>query len=245
MGAMRGFLEAVSFLTIIPVARAGMKPGPGSLGWLPAVGLLLGCVWGCFDLLSGYLFSPGLRALVDVLFLILLTGGLHLDGLADTADGLFSRRGREEALRIMKDSRIGTWGVLALVLVLGLKTLALLDLPQQGRFLSLLLVPAYGRLSMLVGLRLLPYGRGQEGIAHDLIAGSGGPHWIWWAGILLLGSLALGWPEALLLNLAFGLVLLGCLSLYSSRMGCITGDMAGALGEITETGMLVALSVRL
>lgn len=242
---MRGLLEAISFLTIIPVPGTKGKPGPGSLGWLPAVGLLLGCLWACFDLLVGFLLSPGLRAFLDVVFLVLVTGGLHLDGLADTADGLFSRRGREEALRIMKDSRIGTWGVLALFAVMGLKTLAIWDLPGQGRLPILLLVPAYGRLSMLVGLRLLPYGRGEEGIAHELVAGSGGVHWIWWTGILLAGSLALGWPGALLLNLAFGATLLGCLSLYSSRMGCITGDMAGAMGEITETVILVALAVRL
>lgn len=242
---MRGFLEAISFLTIIPMPGSSMKPGPGSLKWLPAVGLLLGGLWGCFDLLAGSFLSPGLRSAIDVLFLAALTGGLHLDGLADTADGFFSRRGREEALRIMKDSHIGTWGVLALFFVLGLKALALMDLPQDGRLVILALTPAYGRLAMLVGLRLLPYGRGEEGIAHELASGSGGIHWIWWAGILLLGSLSLGWPEALLLNLAYGVVLLGCLSLYSSRMSCITGDMAGALGEITETAILIALTLRL
>lgn len=242
---MKGFLEAVSFLTIIPVPGAAMKPGPQSLKWLPAVGLLLGGLWGFFDLLTGPFLGPGLRAALDVLFLVALTGGLHLDGLADTADGFFSRRGKEEALRIMKDSRIGTWGVLALVSVLGLKALALMDLPQEACLVTLILTPAYGRLAMLVSLRLLPYGRGEEGIAHELLRGSDGIHWIWWSGILLLGSLALGWPEALVLNLAFGVVLLGCLSLYSSRMGCITGDMAGALGEITETGILIALALRL
>ncbi len=242
---MKGLLDAVCFLTIIPIPGSRMRPGAGSLGWFPAVGLLLGGLWGSFDLVAGFFLSPTLRAAMDVIFLGALTGGLHLDGLADTADGFFSRREKEEALRIMKDSRIGTWGVLALLAVLGLKTLAILDLPQQVRFLCLVLVPAYGRLSMLVGLRLLPYGRGQEGIAHELLSGSGGIHWIWWTGILLAASLALGWPEVLILNMAFGVMLLGCLCLYSSRMGCITGDMAGALGEITETGILIALALKL
>lgn len=242
---MKGLLEAVSFLTIFPVPGSGGKPGPRSLPWLPAVGLLLGGLWGGFDILLGFLVGPALRAALGVLFLVALTGGLHLDGLADTADGIFSRRGREEALRIMRDSRIGTWGVLALFSVLGLKTLALMDLPEQGRFPALVLVPAYGRLSMLVGLRLLPYGRGQEGIAHELIGGPGGLHWIWWGGILLVSSVVLGWPGILLLNLGFGMLLLGWLCLYSSRTGCITGDMAGALGEITETGILLALALKL
>lgn len=241
---MRGFLQAISFLTILPVAKGSIKPGPSTLCWLPPVGGLIGLVWACFDLLAGSILPQGLRAALDVLFLILITGGLHLDGLADAADGLFSHRGREEALRIMRDSRIGTWGVVALVSAMGLRTLALDKIPEHGRFLSLMLIPAYGRLAMLVGMRLLPYGRGEEGIAHELVQGARGLHWIWWAGILALSSLGLGWPGVLLLNVAFGLVLLGGLSLYSSRMGCITGDMAGALGEVSETALLLALAIK-
>lgn len=244
MSAARGLWEAISFLTVIPLARKAARPGPWMLSWLPAVGGLIGALWTGFDLLAGMLFPPALRCWMDVLFLVGITGGLHLDGLADTADGLLSHRGREEALRIMRDSRIGTWGVLALVWVLLLKGLALNEISGPARLLALLLIPAYGRLAMLVALHLLPYGRGQEGIAHSMVTNSRGIHWVWWVGILVAGSVGLGWPEALLFNVAFGLVMLAGLCLYSYRMGCITGDMAGALGEVTETGLLLSLTLR-
>jgi adenosylcobinamide-GDP ribazoletransferase len=97
---------------------------------------------------------------------------------------------------------------------------------------------------MLVAMRLLPYGRGEEGIAHDLTGKGGRFHWYWWAAILVLASLLAGWPGVLLINAAFWATLFALLVFYSSRMGCVTGDMVGAAGEIAETAMLLSLTVR-
>jgi adenosylcobinamide-GDP ribazoletransferase len=212
--------------------------------WFPAVGLLLGALWAGFDALAGLIFPPGVQAGLDVLLLVFLTGGLHLDGLADAADGILSHRSREEALRIMRDSRTGTWGVLAVCAALGLRGLALWETAGEARWAVLILVPAYGRLAMIIGMRLLPYGRGEGGLGHGLFDPADRFHWIWWAGILGGCSLLTGWPEFALLNVAFGAALGATMVLYASRMGCVTGDMLGALGEVTETAMLVVLAAR-
>ena len=89
------------------------------LAWMPVVGLLIGGLWAAFDYAAGLIFPMSVRGLLDVLFLVILTGGLHLDGLADTADGLLSHRDPARSLEIMKDSRVGTWGAIALFFVLG------------------------------------------------------------------------------------------------------------------------------
>ncbi|MEW6439908.1 MAG: adenosylcobinamide-GDP ribazoletransferase [bacterium] len=243
---MRALMAALGFLTILPVGRgAAGLPAPSMLPWFPVAGLIVGGLWLGFDQAVGRLLPSALRAVLDMGFVVVLTGGLHLDGLADTADGLLSHRGRQEALRIMKDSRIGTWGVLALLFVLGTKTLALHELLLRGEPHGLVLVPVYGRAAMLAGIFFLPYGRGEEGIGSLLFERSGRQDpWVK-AGIVLLlaGSVALlGRGGAVALNAAFlggvALVLLA----YRSRMGCVTGDMLGALGEITETILLVVLA---
>ncbi|MGQ9653797.1 MAG: adenosylcobinamide-GDP ribazoletransferase [Thermodesulfobacteriota bacterium] len=241
---MRGLRAALGFMTILPVGDGDRWRAGFTVAWLPVVGLILGGLWAAFDAVAGVLFPLPLRAGLDVLFMVVVTGGLHLDGLADTADGILSHRGPEEALRIMKDSRIGTWGVLAVVAVLGLKFQALSEGPLGQRALTLALVPAYGRLAMALGVELLPYGRGTEGMAHGLFSGKG------WRQctipVLLVGgsSTLLGWRDALLVNAFFVLATACVLCFYHRRMRCITGDMLGALGEVTECALLVALAGR-
>jgi adenosylcobinamide-GDP ribazoletransferase len=241
---MRGLRAALGFMTILPVGRDEGWQGGLTLFWLPVVGLILGGLWAAFDAGAGVLFPLPLRAGLDVLFMTVVTGGLHLDGLADTADGILSHRGRQEALRIMKDSHIGTWGVLAIVTVLGLRFLALSEGPLTHRFLTLVLVPAYGRLAMVLGVQLLPYGRGTEGMAHGLFSGKGWRRSIVPVILVGTGSASLGWPELLLINASFVLATASVLCFYRRRMGCITGDMLGALGEVTESALLVALAGR-
>lgn len=239
---MNGLRGALGFLTVFPVPRSLEWQGAAMLPWFPVVGLIIGGLWTGFDALVGWAFSVTIRGGLDVLFLVFLTGGLHLDGLADTADGLLSHRRREEALRIMKDSRIGTWGVLALVSVLGLKTLALCRLLSQGKPLPMILIPAYGRVAMLAGIWLLPYGRGDEGIGAGLFQRRGRRSWI--PGLVLLGlcSAVMDWPSPLVVNGTFVVSVALLVAWYRSRVGCVTGDMLGALGEVTETCLLIALA---
>jgi adenosylcobinamide-GDP ribazoletransferase len=239
---MRGLAGAIGLLTVLPVPRYGEWQGRAMLPWFPVVGMILGGLWAALDALAGLIFPHLLRGAIATLFLVLLTGGLHLDGLADTADGLLSHRSRDKALEIMKDSRIGTWGVLALFGVLGFKTLALAQDIHASRALVLVLVPVYGRIAMLLGIWILPYGRAEDGMARELFNGNSGMSCVPGSLLAGIGSTLLGWPGAILINGVCVVVIASMLSLFWLRARCITGDMLGALGEVTETVLLVAMA---
>jgi len=208
--------------------------------YFPLVGLVLGAILVLADMAFLALWSEPAAAWLDVVLLILLTGALHLDGLGDAADGLFSHRSRSEILEIMKDTRVGVMGLVTVVAVLGIKWGGILGL-DQGRWLALLLVPGYSRGALLLAMRFLPYGRPEGGLGRDFCRNRPGWRSFWGLGLLLACSLFLGWG-ALVLNLAFvGLTVL-VLWLYARRIGCITGDTLGALNEVLEAGLFLALA---
>ena len=155
--------------------------------------------------------------------------------MSDTADGLWSHRPPARALEIMKDSRIGAMGVIALVMVLAIKWAGIMALADH-RSLLLLIVPALARGSVLFAVRWLPYGRPQGGLGHPFCQAGLAP--TAFAGLLLPAGLALLLGrQALILLPAYGLVVLALLGWYHRRLGCITGDMMGAMIEITEAAL--------
>jgi adenosylcobinamide-GDP ribazoletransferase len=237
------FRGAVGFLTVLPVGPgASFRPERMS-GFFPVVGLLLGLIVAGVDILARFLWPDPLAAIVVVLAWIVLTGALHVDGLADAGDGLFSHRSREQILAIMKDSRVGVMGVVCLAGILGLKWGGLWALPQE-RFLALVLIPAYSRLGMLAGMRWLPYGRPEGGTGAPFCVPSSPGRMFWSALVLIPLSLLLGW-EGVGLNVVFAVACAGILAFYSRVVGCITGDTLGAMNEILETVLLLYLAIQI
>src|SRR5205814_5495570 len=167
-GVIRQFAAAIAFLTRLPVpSRAAFdtKDVALSMRWFPLVGLLIGGF-----LAAGLrLFTPIFPTLVAALLIVaieaLLTGALHLDGLADTADGLSARK-REDVLRIMRDHAIGSYGAVALILVVALKAAMIGTLIERGVALPYLaIMPVLGRWSLVLLSATQPYARraAQEG----------------------------------------------------------------------------------
>lgn len=245
---MNSFLAALRFLTILPIpGQRGHAPADlsRSLWSFPLVGLLLGGMTGAIFWAIGPFLPRPILALLAVTVLLAWSGGLHLDGVADCADGFFSSRPRERMLEIMRDSRIGAMGVIGLVLVLALKMAALFSLPQEQFWRVLLLMPLAGRVGILLMLALLPYARPEGGLATVFFAGSrrlavlpgllilAVTAWLTAGVIGLTGALA-----ALLLLLPF------CLFCYA-RIGGATGDTLGAACEITETLVAVCCATLL
>lgn len=237
------FRGAVSFLTVLPAGSGTLFRPERMSGFFPVVGLLLGLIVAGVDMLARFLWPAPLAALVVVLALIVLTGALHVDGLADAGDGLFSHRSREQILAIMKDSRVGVMGVVCLAGILGLKWGGVWALPQE-RFLALILIPAYSRLGMLAGMRWLPYGRPEGGTGAPFCVPSSQGRMFWSALVLIPLSLLLGW-QGVGLNVVFVLACAGILAFYSRVVGCITGDTLGAMNEILETVLLLYLAVQI
>jgi adenosylcobinamide-GDP ribazoletransferase len=242
---MLPFWIALQFLSSLPIRLPGM-PAPQELGrsllFYPLVGLLFGGIlWGLNWLMLG---APLLlHAALLLTVWVLLSGALHLDGLADSADAWLGGFGdRERTLTIMKDPRSGPMAVVTLVLVLLLKFAALLALIEQQHALALIIVPLLGR-SALLGLFLttpyvragglgqaladhLPRSAGKQvlavsGLACVLIAGLSGFF------AVVLAVVLFAWLRRIMLR----------------RLGGTTGDTAGALLELLEVAMLVGLAL--
>jgi adenosylcobinamide-GDP ribazoletransferase len=238
---MNNFLSAIQFMTILPVGRHGSFEPRGMVPYFPLVGLLLGILVYALDAVALRLWSRPVAAVLDVLWLAVVTGALHLDGLGDTADGLFGHHPREKALAIMKDSRVGAMGVVAIVLNLMLKWTGIAELDLH-RGLVLVLVPAYARAGLLFGFRFLDYGRPGGGTAKPFFADKPSASALWGILVPVVLSIALG-LKAIALNAAFAVVVGAILLFYKKRLGCITGDMFGAMTEATESALFLISAV--
>ena len=244
---MLPFWIALQFLSSLPIRLPGM-PQPQELGrsllFYPLVGLLFGLLlWGLNALLAGTPLM--LHAALLLTMWVLLSGGLHLDGLADSADAWLGGFGdRERTLTIMKDPRSGPIAVVTLVLVLLLKFCALLALIEQQHGAVLLIVPLIGRSALLAVFLTTPYvragGLGQA-LADHLPRRAG-----WWVlALCALGGVFLAGVAGVW---ALGLAAIGFVWLrrvMMQRLGGTTGDTAGALLELLEVLVLVGLALRL
>lgn len=245
------FPLALTFLTKLPWPW----PGPAdeealarSLFWFPWVGALLGLAfWGAWLGLTKILPGPAAAGVLLAL-VVLITGGLHLDGLADTADGLGGGRTPADALTIMKDSRVGAFGVISLIVVLLLKFSLFLSLAGTGGTRPLLLFPVISRWGMVLLAYLSPYARPEGGLGQAMTLGVSRKLAI--SASLSAGVLALlfyGIKGLVLFGVAGLLVWLGSLY-FRKRLGGITGDVLGATNEILEvlvlTGALLLEGIR-
>jgi adenosylcobinamide-GDP ribazoletransferase len=251
---MKPILIALQFLTRLPIKVKEVAPEDlaRSMTWFPLVGLLIGLFLYLINLEANiFNLAPEITAGLLVLALTIFTGGLHLDGLSDTADGFYAGKTREETLEIMHDSHTGVMGVIAIVLALILKYGIIISLLKGTLFNtqtnSLLVIPAVSRWGMVMAGALLPPAR--------MISGSGGParseglgqsfitrlkptQWI--MATIITGLIAMG----LMPHYGFIVCLTGLLVVILSviyikqRIGGLTGDTLGAINEIIEVSGL-------
>jgi adenosylcobinamide-GDP ribazoletransferase len=238
------FLNALRFLSIIPVPwdeEIDVEKLGKASAWFPLVGAVLGGLLLFVHGVAGIFFQPAVCSAVVVVVWIILTRGFHLDGLADTFDGLGGGATKETRLAIMKDSRLGTFGVLAILCVLLLKFAVLDELKWQFFSKTLILAPILGRWVMLIGIRFFPSAR--PGGMGDIFSRSCTNREV------IIGTVS-AIALAVLLSGFYGLifmVLSGCVAyfmacLLSRALGGLTGDSYGALCEIGELTTLLTAS---
>ncbi|MDE0144261.1 MAG: adenosylcobinamide-GDP ribazoletransferase [Nitrospira sp.] len=243
---IRFFLLAWHFLTIIPLYRSQhVQPAPrelaSSMQWYPAVGLAIGGILVAADTVFGMLLTPDVTALFILCLLVVLTGGLHQDGLADTIDGLAKRGSVVERLAVMKDGRIGALGATGLTLALGLRFAGILHLPSPDRMGLLLCMPVIGKWAMVVSTFGSSHARAEGGLASGFLNEIWLKDMIWptvWAGIFVCAIL--GWQVGGLLLGLSGVAARVMVFLCSRVFGGITGDVLGAINEGTEILFLFA-----
>ena len=245
-GSWTGPFEAMALLTVLPVPRRATGSVRGVLPWAPLVGLVLGGIVAGVGLLGARTVSPLVGAVLALALLALLTRGLHLDGLADTADGLGPLRDRERALAVMRQGDVGPFGVAAVVLVLLLQaSCAAVLLASDGGWLALWLAVAVARLAMTrTGLPGTPTAAGST--LGQAVAGTVRPVVLalWAVGLTVLVFVATGadlLDAARLLGSALVGLFVGELVLHRARrrLGGVNGDIMGALAEMTTAVTLL------
>ena len=235
------FLASMQFLTLVPpVIRRPFRPGElgQAVGYFPLVGAALGGLLAGMNLLLGACLHGGVTPALLVAAWVVLTGALHLDGFLDACDGLFGGHTLEARLRILRDERVGAYGLAGGVLLLLLKYCALAALPR--RTAALILAPTLGRWGISLALVAFPYAR-QQGLGRAMKDHAGGRQAI----LATVVALAAAWFGAGLPGLV-GLAVAGAVAwaaarFAQSRLSGLTGDIYGAICELVEVTVLLVL----
>ena len=240
---MERFLIALQFITRIPVTKEldyTEKKIAGSMVYYPLIGTLLGSI---LVLINGVgsLYLPELvTSSLLLIGLVVLTGGIHLDGFMDTCDGIFSGRNQEKMLEIMRDSRVGAFGVLGVVLLLLLKFSLLVELPAESNNFVLLYFPTVSRWAMVYSAFNYPYPR-EEGLgkvyAQQLTKLQFGLATAW---TVLLGVVLFKLQGLVILLVSWLLIVLTA-KVITAQIEGLTGDSYGAVNELLEVGVILAI----
>lgn len=234
-------LAALQFLTIIPpLVREPLTPSElgRAVGYFPLVGVLVGGLLVGLNKILAYLFPPGLTAGLLLAAWVILTGALHLDGFLDACDALFGGSDPETRLRVLRDERVGSFAMAGGVLLLLTKYAALSAVPSI--MAGLLLAPALGRWAMTLAIVAFPYAR-PEGLGRAMKDHASSEHIALATGFALLIAWIVGnWLGLATLILA-GAVTWGVARFTLSRLPGLTGDIYGAICEVVETVVLLAL----
>ena len=242
---MKSFLLAVQFLTVIPlkIRNVNERKLVNSLIYFPVTGLLIGLVLaGLSSVLFALHFYELTVAIVLVVALAAITGGIHLDGLSDTFDALASGKDKEKCLEIMRDSHSGAMGVISIVCALLLKAGFIFSLGLHDYLPALILICVLSRWSMVSAIFLFPYAR-SEGKAGVFMNNINLRIFLLATGIALVLTLLVWQIKGLLLFIIAGFVAWLFSKLITRKIGGITGDTLGAVNELVEILVLTGVCI--
>ncbi|MBU3069685.1 adenosylcobinamide-GDP ribazoletransferase [Aestuariicella sp. G3-2] len=242
----RALITAFLFLTRLPMPKLDCyEPADSGRAFplFPLVGLVIGALLTLTAMVLAPVLPAGVIAAIVVILWVLVTGGLHLDGLGDSADGWLAGGDKERTLEIMKDPRSGSAAVVIIGCLLLLKYSALSELIEQQHWWALCLAPVLSRAMSLLLLLTTPY-VSHKGIAEDFLKHASrqrmrlsvGLSWILAAAILPL-------PQTLILMALVAILFAGLRALMIKRLDGATGDTSGALIEVMEAAVLIACLV--
>ncbi len=250
MNGTSEFLNALRFMTIVPVPSSDATIEPDWLSrcakYFPVVGIGIGLASAVVLLLADRIWSPVVASLLAVAASIAITGALHEDGLADTADGLGGGSSVEKRLAIMKDSRIGTYGTLALVFGLALRVTALADMPVWTAAAALISAHAAARITPIFVMNALPYAGDTAAMKVSYSDAPVSTHDRRFAlAVVLCALLPLAFVSILsaISGLLLGAALAAAVALWArQRINGYTGDVLGAIEQMFEIGFLLGVA---
>jgi len=243
---MRSLILMIQFFTRIPIKidiNAKEEDFSKGIIFMPLVGLTVGLFnYGIYTL-ANYLLGGTLALVFWLTANIFITGGMHLDGLGDTCDGIFSARDRERMLEIMKDSRIGTNGVIAIVLDFIFRLGLLSSMPYRTTGLAIILAPVAGKMLVLLLMGISKYARANGGMGglfyshmsmKRLILGIG-------SGIIMIS--AFGSIKGIVALAGTAVIIMAFRKMVVDKIGGMTGDTLGAASELAEISFMIFLYI--
>jgi adenosylcobinamide-GDP ribazoletransferase len=250
MSGNREFLNALRFMTIFPVPSSDAATAPDWLSrcakYFPAVGICVGLVSAGVLLLASSIWSPMIAALLAVAASIVITGALHEDGLADTADGFGGGWSVEKRLAIMKDSRIGAYGALALGFGVALRVTALAEMPLWTGAAALIAAHAAARITPAFVMNALPYAGDTAAMKVSYIDAPVSAHDIRFALVVVVCALlplAYVSIPSVISGLLLGAILAAAIALWARKLiDGYTGDVLGAVEQMFEIGFLLGVA---
>jgi adenosylcobinamide-GDP ribazoletransferase len=237
---MKSFMLALQFISRIHIFNVAFEEAAfgKATRFFPLVGLILGAITALLYRVSITVFPLEVTSALAILSMVLLTGGIHLDGFMDSMDGLFSGRDRERKLEIMKDSRIGAFGAVGLVSLFLVKYTVILNLPFDFIYPLLMLAPVISRWSMVIGIKFYPYLR-EQGLGKLYSQYTGWIEFIFATVLVVLITIFLAGLPGLVMLLLAGLLAFLMYGRVYRQLGGLTGDIYGAVNEITEVIVLL------
>lgn len=239
---LKYFLFALYQLTRLPLPAIAYdeKTCGRSATYFPAVGLILGTFLASLWWAAGWFFPVHVQSALLILGMVFLTGGIHLDGFMDTMDGLLSGKAREKKLEIMRDSRVGAFGVIGAICLLLLKYNLILEMPNQTLMRVLPVIPALSRWGMTLAIAAFPYAK-DEGLGKIYSLYSGAKEIV--GATVIAGAVAgaITGPLGLWLMALSGVVTCIVGRKLTRELGGLTGDIYGFINEFLEVVLLFAV----
>ncbi len=241
---MRKLLIAISFFTRIPIHLKDVTEDEfyKSMILIPFVGVFIGMVLFITSFLLSFIHFVELEAILLIIIYIWLTGGLHLDGFSDTIDGLFSARDQKKMMEIMKDSRLGAFGAIALILLILTNWIGFQIILRHFPA-ALLVIPVFGRTTAIMSTCFCHYAKGGGGLGKRFVEMTKPGHFIgYFIFLLIFATIILGFVGLLVSVLTYLPAIL--LMVYLQRkIGGMTGDTIGMTIELNQTFFIIILNI--
>jgi len=242
-------LDAISFLTIIPLPRrreVSPEEVGRSTGYFPVVGVIIGLILAGLNWLFGLFLPSAVANGLLIVSLVVISGALHLDGFVDTCDGIAGHKSVEDRWRVMHDSRAGAFGIVGVVLLLLVKYVSLNSVPESLLMATLVLMPVVSRWAMVYTVFAYPYAR-PEGLGKVFKQGASWQRFTIATVITLAVTLGVArWADigyfylaGLAIMLGVWVIVVAVAAYLKRKFAGLTGDTYGAINEVAEVGVLV------
>lgn len=235
------FLAALSFLTIIPMPRrreVSPEQLGGSIVYFPVVGIIIGLILAGLYWLLHFVLPSAVVSVLLIICLVVLTGGLHLDGFADTCDGIAAHKTPEVRREVMRDSRAGALGVVGVCCLLIVRYVSLSSLPESLMMVTLVLMPVVGRWAMVYAIFAHPYAR-PSGLGKVFKQAASRRRLAIATLVALAVVIALARLPGLAVMLGVWAIVVAMAAYLRVKFSGLTGDTYGAINEVAEVSVLI------